>query len=120
MSSAQTGHAQDVTHGEAPKILPEEPKLELVQLGRSFNNISWPGFFGGCIVLGSHWCMFRRFALKNFYRFVLFFYVCHLLECVDALAVPLMKVISQEGVCEEVARAMLVESQQQRFLFVAV
>ena len=48
MSSAQTGHAQDVTHGEAPKILPEEPKLELAQAGQLFSKISWPGFFGGC------------------------------------------------------------------------
>ena len=94
--------------------------MELAQPGRFFSNISWPGFFGGCTVLGSHWRVFRRFALKDFYRFVPFVYVCHLLECVDALPVPLVKVISQEGVCEEVARAMPVESQQQRFLFVAV
>ena len=50
--------------------------------------------------------------LKDFYRFLPFVYVCHLLECVNALSVSLVKVISQEGVCEEVARAMHVESQQ--------
>ena len=64
--------------------------------------------------------MFRRLTLKNFYRFVPFVYVCHLLQCVDALPVPLVKVISQEGVCEEVVRTIPVESQRQRFLFVAV
>ena len=102
--------AQDVAHREARTITPEEPNLELAQPGRFFSNISGPGFFGGCTVLGSHWRMFRRFALKDFYRFVPFVYVCHLLECVDALPVPLVKVISQEGVCEEVARAMPMES----------
>ena len=56
--------------------------------------------------------MVRRFALKDFYRFVPFVYACHLLECVDALLVSLVKVISQEGFCKEVARAMDVESQQ--------
>ena len=34
--------------GEAPKILPEEPKLELAQAGQLFSKISWPRFFGGC------------------------------------------------------------------------
>ena len=119
-SSEPTGNAQDVTHREARTIIPEEPKLELAQPRRFFRKISWPGSFGGCFVLGSHWRVFRRLALKDFYRFLPFVYVCHLLECVDALLVSLVKVISQEGVCEEVARAMHVESQQQRFLFVVV
>ena len=64
--------------------------------------------------------MFRRLALKDFYRFLPFVYTCHLLECVDTLHVSLVKVISEQGVCEKVARAMHVESQQQRFLFVVV
>ena len=58
--------------------------------------------------------------MKDFYRFLPFVYVCHLLECVDALPVSLVKVISEEGVCEEVVRAMHVESPQQGFLFVVV
>ena len=64
--------------------------------------------------------MFRRLALKDFHRFLLFVYICHLLECVDALPVSLVKAISQEGVWGEVARAMHMQSQQQRFLFVVV
>ena len=50
--------------------------------------------------------MFRRLALEDFHRFLLFVYICHLLECVDALPVSLVKAISQEGVWGEVARAM--------------
>ena len=119
-SSEPTGNAQDVTHREARTIILEEPKLGLAQPGRLFSKISWPGFFGGCTVLGSHWRVFRRLELKDFCRFLPFVYVCHLPECVDALPVSLVKVISQEGVCEEVARAMHAKSQQQRFLFVVV
>ena len=64
--------------------------------------------------------MFRRLALKDFHRFLLFVCICHLLECVDALPVSLVKAISQEGVWGEVARAMHVQSQQQRVWFVVV
>ena len=58
--------------------------------------------------------------LKDFFRFLLFVYIFHVRECVDALPVYLVEVISQEGVLEEVVRAMHVESRQQRFLFVAI
>ena len=92
-------------------IIPEEPKLELAQPGRFIRNISWPGFFGGCTILGSHWRVLKRPALQDFLRSLLFVYICHLLEGVDAFPVSLVKVISQEGIREEVARAVHVESQ---------
>ena len=64
--------------------------------------------------------MFKRLALKDFHRFLLFVYICHLLEGVDALPVSLVKTISQEGIWGEFTRAMDIQSPQQRFLFVVV
>lgn len=56
---------QGSSHG-----FPEEPKLELVQLGRFFRKILWLGFLGGCPILGGHWFVFKRLALKDFFRFL--------------------------------------------------